>query len=436
VKSELVLWSWGWPFEARARRLVVVIGLVVALVAGLSLPAAAAGRFTDDDYNRHEPYIEAIAAAGITQGTGDGRYLPNATVTRAQMATFLVRAFKLPAGPRGQFTDTRGSVHEASINALAAAGITTGCAPRRFCPNDQVTRAQMGTFLARAMKLAPSSRRAFDDLRGSVHEGNVNALFEAGVTGGCAPKRYCPSNAVKRDQMASFLGRALGLEPMPAGPYLLTSGSGEIDRAGIVRRIPLSVDRATVINWDGGGCRHGYLRFQVFDSDGRAVTRHRWETSSQGRVFELPRAGDYEIRINGLTTSSTGAFCYRLWDVTTPQRFSTSIGQFVTESGPRGLPVPTSGAGRIGLPGEIDIFKLSVSGPRRINWDGSGCRHSFTRFQVFDSDGRAVTRHRWETSSKGRVFELPRAGDYEIRINGLTTSGTGTYCFTLYDVTS
>jgi hypothetical protein len=72
---------------ARARRLAIVIGLVVALVAGLSLPAAAAGRFTDDDYNRHEPYIEAIAAAGITQGTGDGRYL-------------------LPAGGTASTTDT------------------------------------------------------------------------------------------------------------------------------------------------------------------------------------------------------------------------------------------------------------------------------------------------------------------------------------------
>jgi hypothetical protein len=434
VKSELVLWTWGWPFEARARRLAIVIGLVVALVAGLSLPAAAAGRFTDDDYNRHEPYIEAIAAAGITQGTGDGRYLPNATVTRAQMATFLVRAFNLPAGPRGQFTDTRGSVHEASINALAAAGITTGCAPRRFCPNDQVTRAQMGTFLARAMKLAPSSRRAFDDLRGSVHEGNVNALFEAGVTGGCATRRYCPSNPVKRDQMASFLGRALGLEPMPAGPYLYTSGSGEIDRPGVVRRIPLSVDKTTKLNWDGSGCQHGRLVWQIFDRDGRTVTG-RGLTRSTTAVFELPRAGDHEVRVSGQSSYRTGPYCYRLWDVTTPQRFSTSIGQFVTESGPGGRPVPTSGAGRIGLPGEMDIFRLSVSGARRINWDGSGCQHGRLVWQIFDRDGRTVTG-RGLTRSTTAVFELPRAGDYEVRVSGQSSYRTGPYCFTLYDVTS
>ena len=71
------------------------------------------------------------------------------------MASFLVRAFKLPQAqtPAG-FADTEDNVHAANIDTLAAARITVGCAtnPLRYCPNQAVTRAQMATFLHRALK--------------------------------------------------------------------------------------------------------------------------------------------------------------------------------------------------------------------------------------------------------------------------------------------
>jgi len=76
------------------------------------------------------------------------------------MATFLVRALGLPAGS-ASFTDIGGSVHEANIGALAAAGITKGCNPpdnTLFCPGAAVTREQMATFLARALSLDVSPR--------------------------------------------------------------------------------------------------------------------------------------------------------------------------------------------------------------------------------------------------------------------------------------
>ena len=80
------------------------------------------------------------------------------------MATFLTRALDLPAAsePAG-FTDVDpASVHAPNIDALAAAGITRGCAASTpeapaFCPDDPVTRAQMATFLTRALDLPASS---------------------------------------------------------------------------------------------------------------------------------------------------------------------------------------------------------------------------------------------------------------------------------------
>ena len=185
----------------------------ILLVAGTSGAASNGGTFTDDNGNVHEGMIEAIAAAGITQGCASGEYCPSDSVTRAQMATFIVRALQLPASSVDQFTDDNGNVHEANINALAAAGVTTGCETGRYCPNDSVTRAQMASFLDRALNLLDPTTDYFVDDAGSPHEAAVNAMAESGITLGCGGNNYCPNDAVPRDQMASFLGRGLGLVP-------------------------------------------------------------------------------------------------------------------------------------------------------------------------------------------------------------------------------
>jgi hypothetical protein len=67
------------------------------------------------------------------------------------MASFLVRALSLPASVVDAFTDDNGSIHEADIQALAAAGITFGCGGSRFCPTTAVARGQMAAFLYRAL---------------------------------------------------------------------------------------------------------------------------------------------------------------------------------------------------------------------------------------------------------------------------------------------
>jgi hypothetical protein len=74
------------------------------------------------------------------------------------MAAFLTRALDLPASSVNAFVDDEGSIFEADIDALAAAGITKGCNPPdndEYCPNALVTRAQMASFLGRGLGLAP-----------------------------------------------------------------------------------------------------------------------------------------------------------------------------------------------------------------------------------------------------------------------------------------
>jgi serine protease len=123
--------------------------------AGATLASSPPDAYTDDETSVHELRINQLAAAGVVQGRGDGTYAPNATVTRAEMATFLVRAHDLIAAPlptgADRFVDDAGSVHEPNINKVAAAGLAAGTSPTTFGPTSPVLRGQMATFLARLL---------------------------------------------------------------------------------------------------------------------------------------------------------------------------------------------------------------------------------------------------------------------------------------------
>lgn len=150
------------------------------------------------------------AENGITKGcqASPPMFCPNDPVTREQMATFLDRALDLPDATDDYFSDDDGSPHEGAINRVAEAGITFGCAPGLFCPKAPVLRDQMASFLVRAYAIPPSGTDFFTDDEGNVHEANINALAESGITTGCTATTFCPSNPVTRGQMTAFLRRA------------------------------------------------------------------------------------------------------------------------------------------------------------------------------------------------------------------------------------
>lgn len=145
------------------------VALLTASIASAQSGLPPGGTFGDDDGSIHEGAIEAIYAAGITVGcTDDGDlYCPDRAVTRAEMATFLTRALDLPNTPVDAFTDDAASVHHGSINAVALAGIAKGCDPpanSSFCPDDSVTRGQMAAFLVRGFDLSdPGAGDHFSD---------------------------------------------------------------------------------------------------------------------------------------------------------------------------------------------------------------------------------------------------------------------------------
>jgi hypothetical protein len=155
-------------------------------------------------------HITWLYYEGITSGCGGGKYCPNASVSRAEMAAFLARALDLPPTDEDFFTDDDGHTLELSINRVAAAGITFGCTATRYCPASPVTREQMASFIARGFDLPATTQDFFTDDETSTHEASINRLAAAGITGGCTATKYCPKDVTTRAQMAAFLHRAIG----------------------------------------------------------------------------------------------------------------------------------------------------------------------------------------------------------------------------------
>ena len=158
-----------------------------------------------------------LAQQGITLGCNTARtqFCPADPVTRGQMAAFLVRALDYTDDGGGDlFTDDDTSTFESDIDKLGTAGVTRGCNPTgtEFCPADPVTRGQMAAFLVRALDYTDDGGGdLFTDDDTSTFESDIDKLATAGVTLGCNPGLFCPDDLVTRGQMAAFLRRALDI---------------------------------------------------------------------------------------------------------------------------------------------------------------------------------------------------------------------------------
>ena len=147
---------------------------------------------------------------------GTGRRLQGLFFSSLLAFGAVLGAFSAPSSVRGAdspFTDIAENPFEADIDWAYAEGITVGCNPEQtlFCPKDPVSRQQMASFLFRAFDLEPTTTDYFTDDEDSVHEADINALRAANITLGCNEEGtlFCPSVGVSREQMASFLIRAL-----------------------------------------------------------------------------------------------------------------------------------------------------------------------------------------------------------------------------------
>ena len=176
-------------------------------------------------------YIDAVGRARITAGCGNGNYCPDASVTREQMAVFLLKSEHgssfTPPPCTGVFADvacTPGVGFPDWIEQLYAEQITGGCslAPLQYCPGRTVTRAEMAVFLLKTKHgtgyVPNSCAGIFADVPCPAtpefpFSDWIEQLYADAITGGCAvsPLRYCPDNPNTRGEMAVFLTKTFSL---------------------------------------------------------------------------------------------------------------------------------------------------------------------------------------------------------------------------------
>jgi hypothetical protein len=173
-------------------------------------------------------FVERLYAAGITGGCAtspDLLYCPDGQVTRAEMAVFLLKSihgssYSPPAvGASTGFGDVSTTYWAAAwIKQLAAEGITGGCGNGNYCPDATVTRAQMAVFLLKAKHgsaynpPAVGASTGFGDVATTYWAAAfIKQLVAEGITAGCGNGNYCPETPVTRAQMAVFLVRTFNL---------------------------------------------------------------------------------------------------------------------------------------------------------------------------------------------------------------------------------
>ena len=184
-------------------------------VGGSFADAPASNLFYED--------VETVFHRGVTGGCGGGGYCPTSPALRKQMAVFLLKslygAAYVPPAATGVFADVPPSDPFAPwIENLYALGITGGCgtAPLRYCPDQAVLRQQMAVFLLKTANgsayMPPSCAGVFADVPcPSPFADWIEDLHARQIAAGCGGDDFCPGSPNTRGQMAVFLRKTFGL---------------------------------------------------------------------------------------------------------------------------------------------------------------------------------------------------------------------------------
>ena len=159
----------------------------------------------------YEDAVDWAVENGITKGTDDTHFSPDGICARAQIVTFLWRAAGSPEPKTmSSFADVSMDAYYAKAVAWAVEnGITTGTGDGKFSPDATCTRAQSVTFLFRALGKLVDSKAKFSDVPTDSYYANAVAwAVENGVTNGIGNNLFGPDNSCTRAQIVTFLFRA------------------------------------------------------------------------------------------------------------------------------------------------------------------------------------------------------------------------------------
>lgn len=175
--------------------------------------------FADIAGQWYESYVELVAEAGIIKGYDDGLFHGDNHVTREEFAAMLVRALGLTDnGEACAFTDISGRWSEEAIRIAAQNGLVNGVNATTFAPDAEITRQEMMTMIARALKATGLNVTGSDDLSGYADANEVSGwalssvrtLVASGIISGDNGKLN-PTGTCTRSEAAAVFSRLLAL---------------------------------------------------------------------------------------------------------------------------------------------------------------------------------------------------------------------------------
>ena len=196
-------------YQPKSYRKFIAGAAAAAVVAPVVAPVAslAAVNFSDVE-GQYVAAVEFLASKGI-QGKGDGTFGTHENITRQDAAIFVAKALELDTAkaPAAGFTDVNPRAVGA-VNALKAAGITNGKSATTFGGGDLITRGELAKWIAKAFDLkAGTAANPFSDVEGHYVDA-VKALVENKVTSGKTATTFGTNENATRGQFALFVYRA------------------------------------------------------------------------------------------------------------------------------------------------------------------------------------------------------------------------------------
>lgn len=185
-------------------------------------------------------YIESVLHAGVDTGCGGGQFCPGTPLSRADIAVWVLKrehggGYQPPACTTPPFNDVPCSLPQAAwIAQLAAEGLASGTGGGNYSPAASITRADAAILLLRskmgASWIPPHCSPDYGDVQcpGNPAADWISAARTAGMSNGCTPTEFCPSDPVDRAQAASLFAKGFtlridGKQCAPDAPYDVVS---------------------------------------------------------------------------------------------------------------------------------------------------------------------------------------------------------------------
>ena len=277
------------PSHARISRMVrtIVSSFVVALLVGISTAVSLGSPWPANQAGAQEP-----------------QELRQPEEPKAVSETVPTSSSWLCRSPAPHdFTDVReGSFYDIAVGWLLEAGITSGTGSGRFSPSRTVTRGEMATFLWRfAGSPVPEGSHGFSDVvAGKYYENAVTWLIESGITAGTSPGVYSPAGLLTRGQMAVYLWKSSCGSPREAELGDLT-----MTKAPTVMGTPLPGETLTLDPgaWTSDSEPNVNLQAAIFVCDDSACER---VTGSQPTTTYIAQVADIGKSLEGRVIASAG----------------------------------------------------------------------------------------------------------------------------------